>query len=200
MLSSFTKQVAYPPVYALESDIRPVIESLEDKIVRIATEYNVSTTTLYNLAMSESSLGENRVGDQGKSCGVIHFNKDYFPEEFSRCDDDNYILSRASELISKGEEWRFTPCSCVQFAKARGVKLPKGNASDLFPNTEVPSVGGVIIMKYKSGEHHLIPITKDTIQPDGFHAVSANKEPCKITREIIPFDSKQIMGFYKYPE
>lgn len=140
------------------------------------------------------------MGDKGKSCGVIHFHKDHYPEENSRCDDDEYILTRAAEMIAKGEDWKFTPCSCVQTAKALGAKLPKGDANELHPNTsEAPAVGGVLILKYwNPARHHVAYI--DSIQPDGYHIIEGNFEKCKITSRVIPFDSKNIMGAYRYPE
>lgn len=198
-----TTEVYNNPVIAEEILEAPKIvstESLEDKIARIASAHKIEYQTLYNLAESESKLGEQRIGDGGKSCGIIHFHKDYYPEEFSKCEDDEYILNRAAEMISKGEDWKFTPCSCVQFAKAMGAKLPKGSANDLFPNTsEFPRVGGVLILKYWNPDRHHVAYI-EAIKEDGYHIVEGNFERCKITKRVIPFNSKNIMGAYKAEE
>jgi len=191
--SVMTYTTAPIQVFAEESQF---IETIEEKINQVALSHKIATTTLYNLAMSESSLGEKRVGDSGKSCGVIHFHKDYYPEENARCEDDEYILNRAAEMIAKGEEYKFTPCSCVQFVKAKGAKLPRGDADDLFPNTDVPSVGGVMILKYwKPERHHVAYI--ESIEKDGYHIIEANFKKCAITRRVIPINDKHIMGFWQ---
>ncbi len=183
--------------YAQEAPHIEIVETKEDQIKRIAEAHKIPPLTLRNLAESESQLGLKRVGDGGKSCGIIHFHKDYYPEENSKCDDDEYILNRAAEMIANGEDWKFTPCSCVQFAKARGAKLPKGNASDLFPNTsEAPRVGGVLILKYwDPDQHHVAYI--ESIDETGYHIIEGNFERCKITRRVIPIGDKHIMGAYK---
>lgn len=185
---------------ALEAPKIAYTESLEEKIARIASNHKIEYQTLYNLVESESQLGQQRVGDNGKSCGVVHFHQDFYPEEFSRCDDDEYILNRAAEMLANGEDWKFTPCSCVSFAKAMGAKLPKGSANDLFPNTsEFPRVGGVLILKYWNPDRHHVAYI-EAIKEDGYHIVEGNFERCKITKRVIPFNSKNIMGAYKAEE
>jgi len=97
------------PDGAILGELEASEETLEQQIDRIALAHEISTTTLYNLAWSESKLGTQRVGDDGKSCGVIHFHKDYYPEENSRCNDDEYILNRAAEMLANGEGWKSHP-------------------------------------------------------------------------------------------
>ena len=185
------------PVEAFDEVATITTLSLEEKIKVLEAEFGLRKDILWNLAFSESRLGEDRIGDSGKSCGVIHFHKDYYPEENSRCDDDDYILRRAAEMIANGEEWKFTPCSCVQQARAMGAKLPKGNANDLFPNsTEIPAKGGVVILKYWNPDrHHIAYIEKVTAE--GLYIVEGNFKPCLVSRRFIEHSSKHIMGFYK---
>lgn len=197
--TTYTKEIINPSVYASESVYTPITETLEQKIDRIALANKIDPRTLYNLAESESQLGEQRIGDKGKSCGIIHFHQDYYPEEFSKCADDEYILNRAAEMIANGEDWKFTPCSCVQFAKARGVKI-KGNANDIFPtSTAIPTVGGVVILKYWNPDRHHVAVIEEVTET-GLNIIEGNFERCKITRRFIPFESKNIMGYYKYQE
>lgn len=176
------------PVYAAE------VSSLESQIVRIAENNKIATTSLYNLAMSESSLGEARVGDSGKSCGVIHFHRDYYPEENSRCEDDEYILNRAAQMIANGEGWKFTPGNCYQFVKALIGKLPR--MSEIIPNSDYPRVGGLAIFHYK--EKHIAVV--DEVLEDGFWIREANYEPYKIGKRFIKWNDKNLIGFASYKD
>lgn len=177
------------PVYAQEFIEKS--ETLEEKIVRIAEAHNIATTTLYNLALSESSLGEQRVGDNGKSCGVVHFHKDYYPEENARCSDDEYILNRAAEIIASGEAYRFTPCNCFQYTKIFVKGLPK--MSEVVPNSDYPRVGGLVIFNYK-GIKHIAYIVK--VSEKGMLVKEANFKPCLTAERFIDFTDKAIVGFY----
>ena len=164
--------------------------TLEQKIEIVAEEYGIASSTLFNLAYSESTLGEFRVGDGGKSCGVIHIHKDYYPEEWKHCDDDWYVLRFAADLIKKDMGYRFTPCSCIQYAKALGVKIPKGNSAwDLMPNSK-PAVGRLVLIN----GNHVAVITSMTEK--GFFIREANWQPCKTGSRFIPWNSKSIRGFY----
>jgi len=187
---AFVLSIFGSPVYASEPIPIP-IETIEQRIERIAIAHNIATSSLYNLAMSESSLGDARVGDNGKSCGVIHFHKDYYPEEFSRCDDDEYILTRASEMIINGEGWKFTPGNCYQFAKVLVGNLPK--MSEILPNTIIPRVNEIAIFYYKGKKHIGV---QDGAEINGFWLREANYEPYKIGRRFIMWNDKAFVGFY----
>jgi hypothetical protein len=177
-------------VYAQEH-IEIESETLEEKINRIAIAKGIATTTLYNLALTESSLGKQRVGDDGKSCGVVHFHKDYYPEEFARCGDDEFILNRAAEMIANGEDYKFTPCNCYQFVKIFVGNLPR--MKEIMSNSRVPRVGGLIILDYNGLKHiaYLVKVSKD-----GIHVKEANFTPCLAAERLIDFTDKAIVGFY----
>ena len=169
-------------------------ETLEQQIDRIAIQHDIATTTLYNLAFSESSLGEKRTGDNGKSCGIIHFHKDYYPEENSRCDDDEYILTRAAEMIADGEGWKFSPCNCYAFANVlTDYKLPK--MRDILPNSNYPRVGGLVILRYTNDKHIAIV---QSVETDGFWIREANFEACKLGRRFIDWNDPHLKGFVDY--
>lgn len=171
------------------------VETIEEKIDRIAIAHNIATTTLYNLAKSESQLGTQRIGDDGKSCGVVHFHQDYYPEENSRCDDDEYILTRASEMISQGEEWKFTPCNCYAFATVLVGRLPK--MLDILPNSNYPRVGGLVVLRYKNDKH--IGVVQ-SVEKDGVWIREANFEPCKLGSRLISWDDPALKGFVSYDD
>ena len=189
--SSATPVEAY-----ISPEIAPQL-TIEQKIDNIASKWKIASSTLYNLVQGESQF--DLLADNGVDRGLVQISRKYWPDiTDEQAFDVDFSLNFAAEAISKGKENQWVVCSCVSFARALGAKLPKGNADDLFPNTETPSIGGVLILKYKNGRHHLAAITKNTIQADGYHITTANKEPCKVISEVIPFDSKLIMGIYKY--
>lgn len=194
-LPLFLNQVLPPAIVTAEASSlkieEPKTEILVEQIVGVAENHSISTTTLFNLSMSESTLGENRIGDNGKSCGVIHFHRDYYPEDFAKCEDDEYILNRAADMIANGEEYKFTPCNCVSFVKVKGVDLPQ--IKDLKPNSSYPRVGGVVIFDYPNA-FHVAYVEKVT--EDGIHVIESNYESCAITRRIISFDDSNIVGYW----
>jgi hypothetical protein len=173
----------------------PIVEaSIEQQIEVAAVAHNIATTSLYNLAMSESSLGEARVGDGGKSCGVVHFHSDYYPLENSKCADDKYILNRAAEMIAGGEGWKFTPGNCYAFATAMLGKLPK--MTDIKPNSPFPRKGGIAVFQYDT--KHLAVVLE--VDEGGFWIKEANYEPYKITKRFIDWSDTHLTGFWSNVE
>jgi hypothetical protein len=168
------------------------IESLEEQIDRIAIAHGIATTTLYNLALSESSLGVKREGDGGKSCGVVHFHKDYYPLENSRCDDDEYILNRAAEMIATDEGWKFVPCNCYAYAEVlTSYKLPRN--IEIVPNEAYPKVGGLVILRYTNNKH-IVVVTKVT--EEGIWIREANFKPCALGSRLLDWNDPRIKGYW----
>lgn len=183
----YVRESVAPQAHAQEA------ETIEEKITRIADKWGISYEHLYNLSFSESSLGEARVGDGGKSCGIVHFHQDYYPEEFSKCDDDEYILNRAAEMISKGEGWKFTPCNCYAFAKVLvDYNLPK--MIEIVPNEVVPRIGSIAIFRYKNEKH--IAVIERVVE-EGIWIKEANFKPCSLGKRLITFDDPALKGFYR---
>ena len=179
----YTREYTATPASAYE-EVVIVPETIEAQIERIAKHHQIASTTLYNLAMSESSLGVQRSGDDGKSCGIVHFHKDYFPEENSRCEDDEYILNRAAEMIANDECYLFTPCNCWSFARSKVKGLPSF-IKDLVPNSDYPRVGGIIIMDYDGNPH--FPVVLKVIE-EGVLIEDANFEPAKIEKRLLTWE------------
>lgn len=197
MSNALTSTVTYTAIHAEASQAIEAQkeETKLEQIDRIALAHNIATTTLYNLAFSESSLGEKRVGDSGKSCGIIHFHKDYYPEENSRCGDDEYILSRAAEMIANDEEWKFTPCNCVSYTKTLVGKLPR--MWDIVPNSLYPRIGDLVILRY-TNDKHIAVITKVT--EAGVWIKEANFKPCALGTRLIEFGDSHLKGYYSLAE
>lgn len=176
----------------------PPPETVEGKISRIAKEVGIASTTLYNLAFSESTLGKNRVGDGGKSCGVVHFHKDYYPVENSKCDDDDYILTRAAQMIKAGIAHKFSPCNCISTARNLGAHFPKGmGAEDFVPNTTLPNLvkGDLVLFRYKNGLRHVAVYQG---MSDGLLRVKeGNYKPCKAPAErLVSPDDYSVIGYW----
>ena len=178
-------QIAYAQV--TES---PTAEQLIEKV---ALKVGVASTTLYNLAYSESTLGQFRVGDGGKSCGIVHFHKDYYPEENSRCDNDEYILTRAAEMIRDGLEYRFTPCNCFSYASLF-VKLPQ--MAQVVPNS--PPHKNAIAIFYYGKTKHIAVVT--SLEEKGFWVKEANKSACLTGSRFVEWGDKNLRGFWASDE
>ena len=151
--------------------------------------------------MSESSLGKQRVGDGGESCGVIHFHRYFFPKENSKCNDDEYVLNRAAEIIKAGEAWKyFTPCSCIQQAKAVGATIPSGtNASDLEPNIGIAElqVNDLVLFRDKSGKAH-VGVFKGRTEAEKLIIDQSNWEACKSERWYLSTYDPLIYGYWAF--
>lgn len=193
MSGAFLLSVFGQPVYASEPILIP-IETIEQQIDRVALARKIATTSLFNLAMSESSLGEKRIGDNGKSCGIIHFYQPSYPYEFENCKDDELILNKAAEMIAEGKGYEFTPGNCYQFAKVLVGKLPK--MAEIVPNSDYPRIGGLAIFQYKS--KHIGVITE--VLEDGFWIREANYEPYKISKRFIKWSDSKLVGFASYKD
>lgn len=85
--------------------------------------------------------------------------------------------------------------NCIAYVISRGVKLPPGNAIDQKPNSMIPRVGGIVIMKYRSGEGHVAYIES---LDGGIHIASSNVIPGKITREVLQINDPRIKGYAYY--
>lgn len=171
-------------------------ETLEEMSDRIALEYGISTTTLSNLVDSESKWNPNALGKDGE-VGLVQILPSAWPDiTEDQMHDPEFSLRFAAEKIAKGEEYYWTVCSCMAFARVKGARLPRGNASDLVPNSEEPRVGGVVLLEY-SQQSHVAYVERVTIE--GIEIIESNFEPCKITRRTIKHDDPNIKGFWGEP-
>ena len=166
--------------------------SLDEKIITVAQEKGILPSYLYNLAESESSLGLNRIGDNGDSCGVIHFDKVYYPVENSHCDDDWYILRAAADMIKSGEGWKFTPGSCVSYVRTFLPQVPHVDAKWFKPNTTI-AVGRLVIFNY-NGVWHVAYIT--ALNAETFTVKEANYIPYKLDTREVDYNDPHIVGFW----
>jgi len=171
-------------------------ETIEGMISRIASETKVSSTTLYNLAWSESRLDPAAVSSTG-DYGLVQINLDYPPlldplqtpitEEQAL--DPEFALNFAAKAIKLGKESAWVSCNCYSLVKTR-IPLPK--MASIVPNSPA-QVGGVAIFNYR-GVKHIAYIEK--ITSAGYHVLEANKTKCLIGRRVVSFTDPNLTGFW----
>ena len=184
------------------------IETIEQRIVRVATAHNIATTTLFNLVMSESSLNPEvedgdlditceRTGKPIRSRGIVQISECYHPEI---SDDEAYSpewsLNYAADKIANGTIWReHMVCNCYTYAKTKIHNLPA--MKDIQPNTPYPFVGGLLI-EYFNKVKHISVITK--VAEEGIYVSQTNREPCKFTKELKKWNNKNREGYWRPTE
>lgn len=82
--------------------------------------------------------------------------------------------------------------SCVKTARHLGVKLPRGDAKDLQPNS-TPHVGIAVLLSYPKAEHVAV-ITG--LGEHGFAIAEGNYKANQYTERFIYWNDKSIRGFY----
>lgn len=84
-------------------------------------------------------------------------------------------------------------CSCIRYARSKGIKIPYGiNAKDLTPNAE-PEVGVLVLIDSKVA--HVSVVT--SIDEIGYWITEGNWQHCKETKRRIPKNHHSIRGFWK---
>ena len=113
---------------------------------------------------------------------------------------DNYVFSRpVLTYVSEPKLRLYTgngKCSCVEYAKSVLEKEGEiwGNAGDILPNSNEPSIGSIVLLNEgKNGHIGVITYQNDT----EFTITEANYKPCEITTRTLPRDYKPIRGYLK---
>lgn len=189
------KNPVYMPVYAEMTQVALPVETLRQQINRIASTHLIATSTLYNLAQSESNLNPRAISPDGFDRGIVQINRKFHPEiTDEQAFDPEFALNFAAEAISQKKESEWSVCNCVSFVKAMGVKIPRIiDAGNLDSNSKVPIKGGVIILDYH-GIHHLAYI--DSVESDGIHIKEANFIHCSLGKRVIDLSDEHIVGFF----
>lgn len=195
------------PVEAKTEPPTPIIETIEQKIDRIAIEHGIATTTLFNLAMAESSLNPNAIGDMDSTClvgankglpvrakGLMQITQCYNPDiTDEQAFNPDWALNWGADIIARGDAWKtWVVANCYSYAKSQLGTLPA--MKDINPNTDYPVVGGMAVFYY-SGVKHVAVITKVT--EFGIDIKETNYEPMKFTRRTIKTDDKNLVGFWR---
>lgn len=71
--------------------------------------------------------------------------------------------------------------------------MPRGDAKELMPNSEIPRIGGVVILKYGSDSHvaYIFRVTGE-----GLFIGEGNFDECEYTERLISFDDPAIVGYW----
>lgn len=108
-----------------------------------------------------------------------------------------YEQSVEPETALKPTKIDDTACSCVKSARVIVPNLPRGDAGNFIPNTDMQK-GQLAILDYNGVKH----ITAYKITPNGLQTVhEGNYKPCEITSRIISWEevNEHIVGFYAIP-
>ena len=170
---------------------------VEALVSDVAGEYDISSTSLYNLTWSESRLNPEAVGDKGCSFGLVQINlcvHDSVTEEQAL--DPEFALRYAARAIKDGKEDAWSVCNCYAYVSTR-VKLPK--MANIQPNSNA-DIGSVAIFYYPSGgkfvKHIAIVVKKDS---NGFTVMESNKTHCLLGSRVVKWDDPRLDGFWKSP-
>lgn len=170
--------------------------TLQERASGAAVLFDISSSTLFNLIGSESNWDADAVN--GRDRGLVQINSLYHPEiSDEQAFDADFAINYAAKAIRDGTQNQFVVCSCVAYVRTRVPKLPRGDASELIPNSS-PRKGSVVIYNY-SGTYHL-SYMKD-FDSRGYWEAGTNLEACKIYTRFVRWDSlefKKVIGFW-YP-
>ena len=163
----------------------------------IAKEYGVSSTTMYNVAKSESELQADPPGynDGGLACGVVQVHADVWNLDCDELKEKPQIgLELLASRMKIGDAWKYwTPLNCYTFVNTKfGFGLPK--MAGIVPNSE-PLEGSVAIFQYSNGIKHVAYVT--SVQEGKFSVQEANFKPGLIGTRIISLQDPFLVGFYQ---
>ena len=171
---------------------KPTVESL---ISSVAKEYGISSTTLYNLAYSESKLNPDPKGhnDGGKACGVVQIHADLWDFDCQELIDDPEIgLEFAAKHIKAGTAWKYwTPANCYSYLKY-ALKIPLPRMAQITPNASA-KVGMVAVFYYKSVKH-VAYVT--AMGKTSFTVKEANYKAGLVATREVSLNDPHLSGFY----
>ncbi len=190
---------ATPPVVFVASDVvvpdaEPV--TVQSLISDVAEQYHVSSTTLYNVAKSESHLQADPHGhnDGGLACGIVQIHAELWNMD---CDElishPELGLSFLAKHIKAGDAWKYwTSLNCYTFVDTKlGFGLPKMAA--IVPNTTM-RVGTVAVFVYKGGVKHIALVT--ATHAGSFTVQEANFKPGVIGAREVSLTDPFLQGFW----
>ena len=165
-------------------------ETLEEMAARIAEEYSVPTSTLFNLVFYESRWDPNV--DNGYDRGLVQINRKWNPEvSDAEAFDPEFSLRFAAEKIKNGKESSWVVCNCYLLVKTKIQALPK--MENVIPNTPEPMAGMVAVFDY-SGTKHIAYITG--VDATGIEIFEANYASCAVGTRFVTFTDPALLGYW----
>ena len=178
------------------SNFIPVAEAqvreptLQEIATEVAREYEIPTSTLFNLVYSESrwvSTSTSSTGDYGLVQINLKYNPDVTEEEAL---DPVFALHFAASRIKKGSEHLWTACNCVSLVRSKVPSMPK--MASIQPNGKA-GVGKIAVFYYGKVKH-VAYVTK--VEAKGFWVLESNYEPCLIAKRFVSWGDRALEGFW----
>jgi hypothetical protein len=171
-------------------------ETLPEMAARIALAHGIATSTLANLAASESNWNPNAVGDDDCSYGLTQQNICATKVTKEEALDPETALTIAAEDIAAHRESRYTVCNCWGYLSTRIKSLPRMAA---IQPTGPAQIGAVAIFWYKDKQmgapvKHIAEIAK--MDATGFTVLETNFTHCLYDRRWISWDDPHLEGFW----
>lgn len=167
-------------------------DNIQALISNKAEEYSISSTTLFNLVKSESTLNPDAVGDKGCSVGLVQINLCAHPNVAKEdALDPEFALTYAAKAIASSTEYAWTSCNCWSYIKANYIHNLPGTKY-LIPNSG-PVVGGVVLFNYRGVKHYAYI---ESVSKNYVYISEANYTRCKIGERKISLYDPHIVGFW----
>lgn len=176
------------------------VTSVEPLISSIAEEMGVSSTTMYNVALSESGLQADPKGhnDGGLACGVVQVHADVWHMDCQDLIDHPEVgLRFLAKHLKMGDAWKYwTSLNCYTYL-SHLVDVPK--MAQIQVDTTIPHTGEVAIFWYrdkstKELEKHVAYVS--SVQNNTFTVKEANFKGGLIGERVIPKSDPYLSGFY----
>lgn len=183
-----------PIAYASEVPEAPKLTP-EGLISSISAEYGVSSTTLYNLAYSESHLDPSAVGDSGDSVGIVQIRLKSHPDvSREQALDPEFSLRWAALEILAGNISQWSVCSCVKTIAPLVSGMPIQDADKFIPNADV-TTGKVLLLNYHGVRH--VALIKE-VSKEGILVYEGNYKRCLTGTRLISWEElgDTLVGYY----
>lgn len=163
----------------------------------VADQYQIDRKAFFNMITSESQWDPSARSKTG-DVGLVQINLASHPTiTENQAIDVEFSLEWAAARFAEGKEWQlWTVCSCIQYARALGVDLPRVSATELEPNTTLSELkeNDLVLFKYSNGQRHVGVFWG---YKDGkLHVRQSNFEPCKAEAWLLDPADPSILGFW----
>ncbi len=173
--------------------IKPTLESL---ISKVAQETGVSSTTLYNVAQSESGLQADPQGhnDGGLAAGLVQIHYETWGVTKEQALDPEFSLNFLAQRIKAGDAWKYwSSLNCYAYLKysLKISGLPK--MAQIIANSSLKK-GAIAIFNYSGNIKHVAYVT--AVNGHTFTVKEANFKAGVIGTREISIDDPYLMGFW----
>lgn len=159
----------------------------------------MSSTTLFNVAFSESNLNPDPKGDNdgGLAAGLVQIHYDTWHITREQALDPEFSLRFLAKRLKAGDAWKYwTSLNCYTYV-SHLVSLPR--MAEITVNTNVPHKGQVAIFWYKdkntgAREKHVAYVSG--VSGSTFTVKEANFTGGLIGTRVININDPHLAGFW----